>query len=257
MVPTIHVKPAPDANSLAEFLLASFNNPELADVEFVICPEDQQAHTVYAHRLILAGTCNHFRATFTSGCAETVGIGGRCRIELPNWVTYGPFLWLLSYLYHGYDPQAAQVTALRLSASANGDNFGSTCSIYSVQKNINGKRRPRFLDADIGDDLCCLLRLSDMYDLEHLKQWVEYRLQALLMPENLLALSTHAYFCNAKQLLRLCVYHMQHLYADFAGTDEWEELEQSIKEQVLTGCCEQPLGPSLAQQQQLQSGPKL
>ena len=87
----------------------------------------------------------------------------------------------------------------------------------------------------MGEDMCCLLRLSEFYQLDHLKQWVENELCKLLVPENLIALSTHAYFCNARQLLRVCVYHLRQKYGELVGIEDWEDLEPAIKELVLAG----------------------
>lgn len=83
--------------------------------------------------------------------------------------------------------------------------------------------------------MCCLLRLSEYYQLDHLKQWAESELGKLLTPENLIPLSTHAYFCNAGQLLRVSIYHLRREYGELVGVDDWEELEPAIKELVLAG----------------------
>lgn len=89
------------------------------------------------------------------------------------------------------------------------------------------------INSEIGEDLCCLLRLSEYYQLDHLKQWTESQLGKLLTPENVVSLSTHAYFCNANQLLRVSIYHLRRQYAELVGVEDWEELEPAIKELVL------------------------
>ncbi|CAE8681195.1 unnamed protein product [Polarella glacialis] len=223
--PSLLVGPAPPASCVPDFIRAALNVPELADVEFVLRPCEDGPRSLYAHRLVLAASCEHFHAMFTSGCAEAVGIGGRCRLDLPDWVAPRPMLWMLAYLYQGFDPKKAQEVAFALTPGL-GPGPGRSSAA--------GRRPgPRFAEGDAGEDLCCLLRLSEFYDLEHLKQWTEQRLQGLMTPENLVALSTHAYFCNASQLLRLCVYHLQQLYSELVGVEEWEELEPAIKELVL------------------------
>ena len=83
--------------------------------------------------------------------------------------------------------------------------------------------------------MCCLLRLSEYFQLDHLKQWAESELGKLLTPETLIPISTHAYFCNASQLLRVSIYHLRRQYGELVGVDEWEELEPAIKELVLAG----------------------
>merc|ERR1719215_1290283 len=106
----------------------------------------------------------------------------------------------------------------------------------------NARRLPRLLqeDSDAGDDLCCLLRLADLYGLAHLKQWTEQRLYAMVNPENLVTLSTHAFFCNASQLLALCVYHMKHLYGEIAHSSEYRALDPAIQELVVAGHNDRP-----------------
>ncbi|CAK0887003.1 unnamed protein product [Prorocentrum cordatum] len=237
--PKVHVGQPPPADAVPLFLQAALNEPELADVEFTLRPwgSPQEPQTVFAHRLILAAACEHFRTMFTSGCAESCGVGGRAKIDMPDWVTRKPLLWLLAYLYQGYDPQAALHAAARLEARLGAgrglDDAGASRRAGLVRVTNGRLRAPRFLDEAAGEDLCCLLRLCEFYDVRHLKQWAEHRLQQLLTPENLLALSTHAYFCRASQLLDVCVYHMQQVYAEIASTEEWRELEPAIRDLVL------------------------
>jgi len=238
--PTVHVGAAPEQDRVPRYLSDALDRPELADVEFVLHRADGVERKVYAHRLVLGAACEHFYATFTSGCSEAMGvIGGRCRIDLPDWVEPRPLLWLLAYLYQGFDPQAAHAAACRLEWREGSNIERDTTAPAGPGSGARGstaRRRPppRFAsDPDIGEDLCCLLRLSDLYGLGHLKRWSEHRLQSLLGPENLVAVSTHAFFCNASQLLALCVYHMQLLYSELVGTAEWENLEPAIRDQVL------------------------
>lgn len=221
--PRIYVCDAPKEDKVPNFMKQALNQPELADVEFVVRPAGSNEETIfYGHRLILAAACDHFHKTFTSGLSEATG--SRCRIELPDWITPRPFLWMLAYLYRGFDPTAAHRVALLLEPGPAKARFSA-----------GGRRKVPlcFEDRDAGDDLCCLLRLSSFYALYHLLQWSEHQLQEMLTPDNIVAISTHAYFCEAQQLLRLCVHSMQLLYGDLVGTAEWEDLEPAIKDMVL------------------------
>eukprot|EP00419_Tripos_fusus_P005434 CAMPEP_0172692360 /NCGR_PEP_ID=MMETSP1074-20121228/25202_1 /TAXON_ID=2916 /ORGANISM="Ceratium fusus, Strain PA161109" /LENGTH=173 /DNA_ID=CAMNT_0013512555 /DNA_START=12 /DNA_END=533 /DNA_ORIENTATION=+ len=171
--------------------------------------------------------------TFASGFAETVGVSGRCRVELPEWVMPRPMLWLLAYLYKGFDPKEAQLAAF---ADATGGAHSSASGAPRTARMWKLRQHAaRFKDEHAGEDLCCLLRLAEFYNLDHLKQWAEQQLASLMGPENLVALSTHAYFCNARQLLQFCVYHLQQRYAELVGVQEWEDLEPAIQQLVLTG----------------------
>jgi len=237
--PSIYVSMPPSAGTVAGFLEKALNQPELADVEFMLHPEGGAECKVYAHRLILAASCEHFYKAFTSGCSEAVGKSSRAQLDMPEWVTPLALLWMLAYLYQGFDPAAARQTAVRLEAQMTGnhrampDAAGATRVVRGAR---GGKLRLSSATAmDSSDELCCLLRLSEFYDLNHLKTWCESRIQTLLSPETLVALSTHAFFCNAPQLLRVCVYHMQMLFADLVGTEDWEILEPAVKDLVLTG----------------------
>jgi len=228
-IPTIRVAPPPNAQLIPDYVRGALNKPEVADLEFAVLPADGgEPKIVYAHRLILAAACEHFRTAFTSGFSATPGPNGRCRIDMPEWVEIRPFLWLLAYLYYSYDPEKAWAIARQLDS----DSLPAT-GPYRAVHGIKA-RFPRLLDGDdVGDDLCGLLRLSEFYDLEHLKQWTERRLQGLLSAGNVIAMSSHAFFCNASQLLRLCVYHMKVMYADLVVAREWEDLDERIKELVL------------------------
>mmetsp|Transcript_51144 Transcript_51144/g.165590 ORF Transcript_51144/g.165590 Transcript_51144/m.165590 type:complete len:1837 (-) Transcript_51144:63-5573(-) len=256
-VPQIHVPPPPEADCVPKFMQQCLNRPELADVELVVRSEDGLTETtVYAHRLILAAACDHFRSSFTSGLAEAVGVNGRCRLEMPEWVTPTALLWMLAYLYQGFDANKAHQTAILLEAQMRTEAVGPGAPLLdtvvgagygaalgtSTRRQRNAMRAIfREADGDIGEQLCCLLRLSEFYALDHLKAWCECRLQGLLAPDNLIALSTHAFFCGAHQLLRVCVYNMRLIYSELVGQDEWETLEPGIKELVLTD-----LAPALA-----------
>jgi len=237
-VPQVRVRPAPPADAVPAFIQSALNQPELADVEFVL-PSDSDGDaetsqkTFFAHRLVLAASCEHFRMTFAAGFAETVGVSGRCRVELPEWVMPRPMLWVLAYLYKGFDPKEAQITAY--AGTTGRDHSGASGALRTARTWKSRQHAARFSDENTGEDLCCLLRLAEFYDLDHLKQWAEQQLASLMGPENLVALSTHAYFCNAAQLLQFCVYHLRQQYAELVGVQEWEDLEPAIKELVLTG----------------------
>ncbi|CAJ1442732.1 unnamed protein product, partial [Effrenium voratum] len=108
-LPTIYVQPAP-SNPVPDFIQASLNRPELADVIFVVDPLGSP-RMLYAHRLVLAAASEHFHAAFST-YAEAAE--ARCRVELPDWVLARPMLWMLAYLYQGYDAAKAQQVAFRL-----------------------------------------------------------------------------------------------------------------------------------------------
>jgi hypothetical protein len=232
--PTVHVSTAPAADTVPEFLQKALNQPELADVEFILRDSDGKAVSVYAHRLILAAASEHFRKQFTFGGSEAFGVmNGRCIVDLDDWVSPRPLLWMLAYLYQGFDPHSAQLVAARLAVSLE-QGVAATCSRPVTGSKSERKRLPKLIDeAAVGEDLCCLLRLSDVYGISHLKQWTEQRLQALLNPDNLIAISTHAFHCNGKQLLDVSVYHMQLLYGELAKKPDWENLEPAIQNLVL------------------------
>merc|ERR1712176_965873 len=114
------------------------------------------------------------------------------------------------------------------------ESTNASCSMRAVGRQTGRRRVPKFQDSDIGEDLCALLRLAEFYGLFHLKQWSEQQLVGLLSADNVVALSTHAYFCNASQLLPVCVYQMQLMYSELVDVEEWEDLEPAIRELVLT-----------------------
>jgi hypothetical protein len=209
----------------------------LADVQFLLRDEEGRDVTVYAHRLILSAASQHFMSMFTSGCSEAFGVmNGRVVIDMPDWVSPRPMLWVLAYLYQGFDPQAAHITAARLAVAVESRAAGRKPEAAPFIPGSRSERRrlPKLIDESaVGEDLCCLLRLADLYDLAHLKQWTEQRLQKLLNPDNLVAISTHAFFCNGRQLLRLCVYQMKLLYGALAKTEDWDNLEPAIRDLVL------------------------
>jgi len=243
--PSIQVGKPPNADLVPSFLKSSLNRPELADVEFILRPEGGIEQKVFAHRLILASACTHFYKTFTSGCAEAVGFSPLAKMMMPEWVTPLALLWMLAYLYEGFDPAAALESASRLEADMRRNGASGSCgsgpttssaAVSTNRPNLGGKQRSwRIAHLECGEELCTLLRLSEFYGIEHLKAWCEQRLQTQLSADNLVALSTHAFFCNARQLLRVCVYHMQVMYSELVGNEDWETLEPAIKELVLVG----------------------
>lgn len=218
---------------MPDFIAQSLNNPELADVEFVVFDDESGSERlVYAHRFVLAAACEHFYSQFTSGCAEAVGVGSRCRLMMPEWVEFRPLLWMLAYLYHGYDPRRALAIACRLEAEALGRALPRSMASGRAGRH---KKLPR-LSADQANDLCCLLHLSDFYNLEHLKEWTEDALWRMIdsdHPMDVMTVSMHAFYCNASQLEAICIHHMQLCYADIAGTAQWQALSPELREKVL------------------------
>merc|ERR1711862_830567 len=97
------------------------------------------------------------------------------------------------------------------------------------------KKKAAFAEVSqaLGDDLCCLLRLSEYYGLEHLKEFAEESLSHLLTPESVIPMASHAYHCEADQLLRLCIFNLRRMYADIVGSPDWEELEPAVKDIVM------------------------
>eukprot|EP00434_Breviolum_minutum_P046420 symbB.v1.2.041976.t1/scaffold8960.1/size4567/1 len=137
---------------------------------------------------------------------------------------------MLAYLYQGYDVARAQKVAFQLSRNDAPKVVADNSAKFLISKRRRGHVQ---VDSEIGEDLCCFLRLSEYYQLDHLKQWAESELSKLLSPENLIALSTHAYFCSASQLLRLSIYHLRRQYSELVGIEDWEDLDPAIKELVL------------------------
>eukprot|EP00435_Cladocopium_sp_Y103_P053882 s804_g17.t1 len=63
-MPIIHVQ-TPPQNPVPDFIQNSLNCPDLADVVFILGHETP-VEQIYAHRLVLAASCEHFRATFSN-----------------------------------------------------------------------------------------------------------------------------------------------------------------------------------------------
>jgi hypothetical protein len=197
--PHVMVSASPSARGLLAYIQSEFNLPALADVVFTF-PHEGPTSQLFAHKLVLSATSSHFSTMFTGGYAEQAG-GHRTVMEMPDWVPSALMLGLLKYLYTDEFPVPKKTTP-------------SLAEVVS---------------------LCTLLRLSDLYDLEHLKQCCEVRLSqsADFMADNLCALSTHAYACNAKQLFALCVHHLRLLHSTLVTTVDWKELPEPVKHAVL------------------------
>ena len=71
------------------------NNPEFADVTFVV-----QGKQIYAHRAVLVAQCPHFKALFSAGMKESI----EKEIVIEGWGETA-FLALLEWIYTGRVPQ--------------------------------------------------------------------------------------------------------------------------------------------------------
>ena len=81
---------------------------------------------------------------------------------------------------------------------------------------------------------CELLHLSDCYELRHLKQLIEARLESwdIITVENVVSLTTHAAAANASQLLDVCIHCLRHLHDVVRETPEWADLPPYVVEEV-------------------------
>jgi hypothetical protein len=205
--PIIQIRSRAPAVAIPRLLLAQINRPALADVTF----QFTDGRTIHAHRLILALTSQQFSAMFESGFAES--LEPMTVVDLPDWVDYDAFLLLLFYLYSG---------------SLEGD---ATNGVALPHKELSPPNEQRALL------VCNLLRLSDLYLLDHLKSWCESYLgkEEVLTVYTVCGLLSHADICNAPQLLKVCCFIVRKMSAVIAVMPEWQELPAELQARSLTG----------------------
>jgi len=195
----------------------------LSDVA-LIAPGDGGRQTIVpAHKLVLALASPAFGTMFgNGGFAESMGGGGggsagsagergsggerenhlnrtRTKVHLPEWVHVTALELMLRYVYGCGNP----LQSLRPT--------GDTVTVA-----------------------CSLLRLSDFYDLKHLKSLTEVWLATndIVDVYNVVSLLTHAYACRATQLVKYAVYCCREMHSVVCETEEWEELDEALKRRV-------------------------
>jgi hypothetical protein len=139
--PVIKVSnPLINQQALLHKILNSFNNKDLSDVEFRIADVSSRPskfRSIYAHKLILGINCPFFFSMFTSGMKESNS--NNAVIQIEEDIGYEATLLFLHYLYFG-----------------NLDRPGLRLLPYSQET----------VTIVLG-----LLRLSDRYFVDYVKQW--------------------------------------------------------------------------------------
>ena len=158
-----------------------------------------EGRVIHAHRVILSMLSERFRAMFSSGFIEST----QKQIRLDD-IRYTTFMAMLEYLYSGKGPEIEH----------NDDNS-------SLLKIIE------------------LLRLSDQFMLDHLKQLCECRLQSAVSELNVDSILEHGAMFNADQLVQYCRHFKRNfckgstLSVEEEGEEEsdqsWRERESARK----------------------------
>jgi hypothetical protein len=250
-VPVVIVNALAPHESLWPLITSSFNNPELADVEFVLYTDSgttaiggampgtgvhpvtrPRERTWYAHKLVLGLSSPIWRLMFSadSGMRESVSCGqsstslpdvrsGRTMVEVPEWCTSGAFEMLLKYIYSG-EVGTLQHGSRKAEALKQHAYGAQVAMIPCSEQNLA--------------TLCDVLRLGDFYELAHLKQVVESTIAAwgVFSVYNILAMYTHAAHCHAAQLQAVCVHYIRETYAVVSEMPEWLELSQELRDSV-------------------------
>jgi len=163
-------------------------NNGLFDIRFIISNEEPsselQIQTIsMAHRVVLAVSASYFNNIFTGelqGDSDEYMLWNsnmKCYdMYLEPWIDKVAFRLLLEYLY--------------------------TADFHSIKTKL-------LANADFLRCAVILLRLSDVYMLDHLKQSIEVLIvEEGIDARNCCNLLTHAYHCQASQLLESVVYFM-------------------------------------------------
>jgi len=188
--PRVVVRSPNPVDDLPAFIASQLNDPSLADVVFCV-----EGCEMYAHRLVLASSCDPIRAMVLAGTRETTSI--RIRIEMEEWVTADAFRRLLAYLYLG-DAEAQEPLLRHDQGAATALN---------------------------------LLRLADRFLLQHLKEWASAWIATHVRVDvyNVSALLSHAKACNAQQLLTFCIFSARGMFNAVRETEEWQALPEHVQ----------------------------
>ena len=148
--PLIRVTEPIPAETLMDAIRGSLGDPTLADVRVAaVDPETGAEGSIVAHRLVLGLSSPVFRTMFTAGFAEAqvhYAVGDELPvIQMPEWAHLPAATCLLQYFYSGR-PYGDDIGLLHPPDERK-------CAV-----------------------VCELLRLADMYQLPHLKQWAEHYL---------------------------------------------------------------------------------
>ena len=84
--------------------------------------------------------------------------------------------------------------------------------------------------------VCQLLRLSDFYELDHLKSLSEvwFADNDIVDVMNVVGLLTHAHACKARQLEAYAVYCCREMFSVVGKTEDWAALDPGLKKRVLS-----------------------
>jgi len=229
--PTLHIKGEAVLQNIGALVQNICLSSDLSDVILVHQSNsdgklrNREKKTHHAHKLVLALASPAFRKMFSGGFAESmevmavsVGIASdpksrqkintapsvmnnhRTAVALPAWADPTAVEIMLKYMYGDSNP-------LHLT-------YPSEDTIAAV---------------------CSLLRLSDFYELEHLKSLAEVWLASndIVDVFNVVGLLTHAFNCRAKQLTKFAVYCCREMYSVVSETDEWSDLDEGLKRRVM------------------------
>eukprot|EP01052_Picozoa_sp_SAG31_P013457 SAG31_NODE_809_length_11922_cov_15.915504_5_plen_192_part_00 len=184
-----------------------FNRARLSDCQFIVAddaPDGGGDTPIYCHRLVLAvSNTEYFKHLLIGPLAEQKPLP--LMIELPSWAGRHAAALLLGHLY-GHPLNGNGEAALEPTEAA---------SIESVLQ---------------------LLRLSDMMQLQHAKQWCEVWLanSSIMDLWNTVVLLEHAYTCQADQLIALAVFNIVKMFDFVIKTEEWQALDPEIQNIVYT-----------------------
>jgi len=167
---------------------------------------------VYAHRLVLAMRSPYWERLLSGDWAESAG-NHRLSHTLPAGVSPAVARRALAYMYFG-DCEVARVGG-----------------------------RLRVDSAEAVAEVCALLHLSDVWNLDHLKSLCEVRLAACIEDvDDVTALLSHTDACDAPMLLRLCIHHVRLHLASCQKTEAWESLRPELQAMVLGNADAESLG---------------
>lgn len=186
---------------IGDRIVGQFDCPALADVQITTMSGD----VVHAHRIVLGLGSDYFSTMFSPTFVTAAGgPGAMLHVEAPEWAPYGSVLRAVRYLYTG--------------------------RLYHVDDSL--------LKHDPTDEAiavaCGLLRLSDMWLLPHLKQFVEVWLASpnIVTACNVCKLALLAETCSARQLMLLCRHVVQTMWAVVRELPEWAELPEITRDDL-------------------------
>ena len=202
--PQVSVKGNNCISNVNEMIQNMCLSSDLSDV--VLVHSNGEKH--YAHKLIVALGSNTLKAVMypkmdTSAMSSSTLVENnqrRTQIKLPEWADSTAVVWMLQYLYG-----CGNVVDMLVPS---GETIGQVCS---------------------------LLRLTDFFELEHLKSLVEVWLSSSDIVDvfNVVGLLTHAHACRAKQLTRYAVFCCREMFSVVSETNEWQDIDEGLKKRVM------------------------